>query len=61
VRGGEVWNLRDVEVVDVEDLTLGPGVGDHDRVVALHQTGAAKEESLRTHLASSAIALDRVA
>ena len=54
-------DLRDVEVVDVEDLTLDPSVGDHDRVVALHHTGPAEEESLRTQLASSAIALDRVA
>jgi hypothetical protein len=39
-------------------LTLHSAVGDHDHVVALHQTGPTEEESWRTHLASSAITLD---
>jgi hypothetical protein len=54
-------NLRRVEGVrtgeTVEELTLGPGVGDHNRAVALHKIGPAEHESSRTHPAGSGIRL----
>jgi hypothetical protein len=43
-------DLRDDEIVDVEDVTLSSGVGDHGRVVAMYLTGPTEEESSRTHL-----------
>jgi hypothetical protein len=35
-------DLRDDEIVDVEDVTLSSGVGDHGHVVAMYLPGPTK-------------------